>query len=87
MNKNPDQVIAVDFQDDMVLLRLADGRIIGNPLDWHPWLSSATSEQRMNVEMYELSVYFPELDDGLDVEEMVKGVPPHIAHERTIATE
>jgi hypothetical protein len=27
-----------------------------------------------------LSVYWPDLDDGLDVDEMMKGVPPRLAH-------
>jgi hypothetical protein len=42
------------------------------------WLEAAAPEQRANVEMYELSVYFPDLDDGLDVEEMMKGIPPRL---------
>ena len=78
---NNDQVVAVDFQGDMVYLRLADGRVIGNPLEWHPWLAQATQEQRTNVEMHELSVYFPDLDDGLDVEEMIKGMPPRLRNQ------
>lgn len=77
---NSDLVVAVEYREDMVYLRLADGRVIGNPLAWHPWLANATSAQRAHVEMYELSVYWPELDDGLDVEEMVKGLPPHARH-------
>ncbi len=77
MNSN-DQVIAVDFEADKVYLRLADGRVVGNPIDWHPWLANATSDQRTNVERYELSVYWPDLDDGLDVAEMMKGMPPQI---------
>ncbi len=71
-----DQVVKVEFRDQMVYLHLADGRAIGNPLAWHPWLEQASAEQRANVEMYELSVYFPDLDDGLDIEEMLKGIPP-----------
>ena len=86
MSEQNDQVVAVDIQNGMVYLRLADGRIIGNPLEWHPWLATATSEQRVNVELYELSVYFPDLDEGLDVEEMVKGIPPRLAHMRESAT-
>ncbi len=84
MSNSNDQVIAVDFQNEIVYLRLADGRVIGNPLDWHPWLAQATPEQRANVEMYELSVYFPDLDDGLDVEEMMKGMPPRLQRHQTI---
>jgi hypothetical protein len=79
MSEQTDRVVAVEFQDDRVYLRLADGRVIGNPLEWHPWLASATAQQRANVEMYELSVYFPDLDEGLDVEEMLKGIPPRQA--------
>ncbi|MFN8448645.1 MAG: DUF2442 domain-containing protein [Anaerolineae bacterium] len=46
-------VTAVEFQDEMVYLRLKDGRVIGNPLTWHPWLAAAAPEQRANVELYE----------------------------------
>ncbi len=80
------RVIRVDFRDDTVYLRLADGRVIGNPLAWHPWLAKATPEQRANVELYELSAYWPDLDDGLDVEEMMKGMPPHLARKHKTAT-
>ena len=76
---NPDQVTSVEFRDESVYLHLADGRVIGNPLAWHPWLLDATPQQREHTELYELSVYWPDLDDGLDVEEMMKGMPPHIA--------
>ena len=79
MTKPHDQVVAVEFTDANVYLRLADGRVIGNPLEWHPWLAAAAPEQRAKVEMYELSVYFPDLDDGLDVAEMMKGVPPRLS--------
>ena len=80
---NNDQVVAVDFRDEMVYLRLADGRVVGNPLEWHPWLAQATSIQRLHVEMAELSVYFPDLDDRLDIEEMLKGMPPRISSKQT----
>jgi Protein of unknown function (DUF2442) len=78
MTNSNDQIIAVEFREGGVYLRLADGRVIGNPLDWHPWLAQATQEQRANVELFELSAYWPDLDDGLDVEEMIKGMPPRV---------
>lgn len=80
--QSPVQVTAIKFTEEVVYLRLADGRVIGNPLDWHAWLQAATPEQRANVEQYDLSVYWPDLDDGLDVEEMMKGIPPRIARQR-----
>lgn len=72
----PDRAVAVEYDDDRVVLRLADRRTIGNPLEWHPWLAAASPQQRANVEFYDLSIYFPDLDNGLDVEEMMKGIPP-----------
>ncbi len=79
MSNPNDQVVAVNFQADTVYLHLADGRVIGNPLEWHPWLANATPEQLAHVELYELSAYWPDLDDGLDAEEMMKGIPPRLA--------
>ena len=80
------QVIAVEFRDGMVWMTLADGRVIGNPLEWHCWLKDATNSQRANVEFHELSAYWPDLDDGLDVEEMVKGIPPRASQQVTAIT-
>lgn len=74
-----DQVIGVKITGDTVYLMLDDGRVIGNPLSWHPWLAQATDEQRRNVELYELTAFWPDLDEGLDVTEMMKGEPPRIA--------
>jgi hypothetical protein len=85
MTQNNDQVIAVELSNDTVYLRLADGRVIGNPLEWHPWLRSATPEQRANVELYELSAYWPDLDDGLDATEMMKGIPPRLLRKPSTA--
>jgi hypothetical protein len=87
LHEQTDQITAVEFQGEMVYLHLGDGRVIGNPLEWHPWLTAATAEQRAKVELYELSVYFLDLDDGLDVDEMMKGMPPRVnrAHEKAIS--
>jgi hypothetical protein len=76
MSNSINLVTKVTYDNSMVYLHLEDGRVIGNPLDWHPWLESASEAQRIDVEMYELSVYFPQLDEGLDVEAMMKGMPP-----------
>jgi hypothetical protein len=81
-----DQVVSVEFKDGSVFLRLDDGRVIGNPLDWHDWLAKATPRQRDNVEMYELAVYWPDLDEGLDVAEMMKGQPPRLSREKKFAS-
>jgi hypothetical protein len=79
---NKDQILNIEISDDAVYLHLADGRLIGNPLEWHPWLQNATSAQRENVELYEMSVYFPDLDERLDAIEMMKGMPPRLARKQ-----
>ena len=67
--------IAVAFHDEKVFVTLADGRVIGNPLSWHPWLQNARPEQLMSVQMTYFSVYWPDLDEALDVEGMIRGIP------------
>ena len=74
-----DQVVAVTIERGTVYLTLADGRIIGNPLDWYPWLAAAAPEQQANAQKYILSADWPDLDDGIDVAEMLKGIPPRLA--------
>lgn len=69
--------VAVNFRDDMVLVTLADGRVIGNPLRWHPWLQNARPEQLINIQMTYFSVYYSDLDEALDIEGMLRGIPSH----------
>ena len=68
--------VAVRFRDNMVWVTLADGHVIGNPLDWHPWLAQAKPEQLINVEMDVFSIFWPDLEEGLDVEGMLQGIQP-----------
>jgi len=78
-----DRPIAVEIKNGLVLVRLADGRVIGNPLDWHPWLANAAPEQQAHVELHHYSVDWPDLDEGLDIQGMLMGIhpkyPEHIA--------
>ena len=71
-----DRPVAVRFDEQTVWVTLADGRIIGNPLEWHLWLAEATSEQRAKYELRAFSVDWPELDNGLDIEGMLRGIRP-----------
>lgn len=68
--------VAVRFHDAMIWVTLADGRVIGNPLSWHPWLVHAKPEQLINVEMDLFSVFWPDLGEGLDIEGMLEGIQP-----------
>ncbi len=79
IEKNPSEyekyrAVGVTFRDEMVFVTLGDGRMIGNPLSWHPWLANARPEQLRNVQMYYMSVYWPDLDEALDIEGMLRGI-------------
>ncbi len=77
--------IEVTFDDKMVWVTLADGRVIGNPLSWHPWLANATPDQRSSMILRVYSVDWPDLDEGLDIEGMLRGIPS--AEARRAATQ
>lgn len=72
-----DRPVAVSIHSGKVWVTLADGRTIANPLDWHPWLAEATPDQQANVELGVFSVDWPDLDEGLDIEGMLRGIRPH----------
>jgi hypothetical protein len=65
--------VALNFRDGMVWVTLKDQRVIGAPLDWFPWLAQAAPDQQMNFELHAFSVYWPDLDDGLDIEALLTG--------------
>lgn len=65
--------IGLDFRDDMIWVTLRDKRVIGAPLRWFPWLANAPIKQRTNFELHAFSIYWPDLDDGLDIEALVTG--------------
>jgi len=71
-----DRPVAVEIRDDQVIVTLADGRTIGNPLEWHPWLKNATELQREKFTLRHYSVDWDELDEGLDVQGMLMGIRP-----------
>jgi len=64
----------VRFQNDSVFIDLADGRVIGMPLNWFPWLHSATETQRESYDLRGDSVYWEELDEGIDLVAMLTGL-------------
>jgi len=64
----------VQFTDEHAMIHLADGRIIGVPLRWFPLIQSATSEQRQNYISYGDTVYWHDVDDGIDLTAMLTGL-------------
>ena len=64
----------VQFTDEHAMFHLADGRIIGVPLSWFPLIHAATVQQRQNYICYHSSVYWRDIDDGIDITAMLTGL-------------
>lgn len=65
--------VGLAIRDNMIWVTLRDGRIVAAPLHWFPWLANATTKQQTNFELHAFSIYWPDLDDGLDIEALITG--------------
>lgn len=65
----------VEFDDEMMHVRLTDGRIISVPLVWFPLLKDATPEQRAHYQIGGggTSLHWPEIDEDLSVAGLMAG--------------
>ena len=67
---------SVQFDRDMMHVRLTDGRIVSVPIRWFPLLREAAPEQRARYEIGGggLSLHWPEIDEDLSVANLLAGV-------------
>lgn len=72
-----ERVAGVRFEDERLIVDLADGRTIAVPLDWYPRLADATPEQRNNWEVAGagFGIHWPEIDEDLSTSGLLKGIP------------
>ena len=67
---------AVDiwFTEDMLFVRLEDGREVGAPLEWFPILRKASSEQRKNWRLIGngIGIHWEDLDEDLSVRKLIQ---------------
>lgn len=65
---------AVRFTDSHIIIEMTDGRILGLPLYFFPWLQNATTSQRQNFQLNYYTVDWEELDEGIDMVAMLTGL-------------
>ena len=76
---------AVPFTDSHVVIEMTDGRSLGIPLYFFPWLRHATEAQRQNYTLNYFTVDWEDLDQGIDMVAMLTGLytkpkpPPEVA--------
>ena len=75
--KADERVASVEFSDDFLVVGLMDGRRISVPLKWYPRLASASSDALVNWEVCGggYGLHWPELDEDLSTEGLLRGVP------------
>lgn len=59
--------ISVSIHSGKVWATLNDRHVIGLPLDMFPRLEKATPEQQQNYQANPISIYWPDLEDGIDM--------------------
>jgi hypothetical protein len=69
------RVRTVSVTDDELSVGLMDGRNISVPLAWYPRLVQATADQRARWEIASggYSIHWPEIDEDLSTEGLLRG--------------
>ena len=60
--------LSVSIFSGRVWVTFDDQRVIGLPLTAFPWLAKAAPEQQRNYRASPISIYWPDLEDGIDME-------------------
>lgn len=76
MTLNKRRAIDITFSVDDIIVTLSDGSKISNPLSWHPWLLTASESERQAYELYSDAILWLNLDEGIDIEGMLRGIRP-----------
>jgi hypothetical protein len=77
-----ERVAGVEFDVDTLSVALMDGRTITVPLTWYPRLLNATPTQRQNWQIAGggYGIHWPEIDEDLSTEGLLRGAPaPSVA--------
>jgi hypothetical protein len=72
-SKKEDKAISIWFTEDMLYIRLSDGRELGTPLEWFPKLKNATESQKGKWKLIGkgIGIHWEEIDEDLSVKELL----------------
>ena len=65
--------VAAWCDDQSLHVTLADGREISTPLWWYPSLFGASRAQRNSLELMFSGIHWPDLDDDISIDDMLRG--------------
>jgi len=69
LTKSVASAVDVWFDEDMLHVRLADGREVGVPVAWFPRLENASPAERKNWRLIGdgIGIHWPDLDEDISV--------------------
>ena len=69
--------VHVQVDDDLLCVKLTDGRTISVPVAWYPRLFHGTSEERSHWSLIGngRGIHWPDLDEDISVENLLVGKP------------
>jgi hypothetical protein len=72
-----ERVADVEITDELLSVRLMDGRIISVPLVWYPRLANASPSQRNNwrISGGGYGLHWEDIDEDLSTEGLLRGAP------------
>ena len=72
-----ERVQSVKFSEEFLVVSLKDGRTISVPKEWYPRLARGSKEQLANWEVCGggYGIHWPELDEDLSTEGLLRGAP------------
>lgn len=72
-----ERVAGVRFEDERLIVDLADGRTIAVPVAWYPRLANATPAERANWQVAGAGygIHWPDVDEDLSTGGLLRGIP------------
>lgn len=61
------EAVAVELDGDQIHITLRNGQVKSMPISFFSWLDRATPDQRNNYEVLPQLVYWPDLEEGIDM--------------------
>ncbi len=65
--------VAVTCDAAHLTVTLKDGRVLQTPLWWYPRLQKASPQQRSLVELSQMGVHWPEIDEDISIASILRG--------------
>jgi hypothetical protein len=72
-----ERVASVEFEGELLVVGLKDGRRIAVPLAWYPRLARATAEERGHWQIVGggFGIHWPAIDEDLSTAGLLRGKP------------